>query len=97
MNLLEVLQGKAREIVEAPTPFAVTFTEEDFLALSDVNQLRAFKLTDKCNTVQQRSADLFKCKEECNEDNLYKVLEFCTLANPAIRGPVGKVFQRLQV
>lgn len=97
MNLLMVLQQKANAIIQAPTPFAVTFTEEDFLALTDIQQLRAFKMSSECSIASSRSTDLFQCKEACSERDLYRVLEFCTIANPAVRGPVGQVFPGLRV
>ena len=96
MEIYTILMEKQKVLQHYGLPTAAQFTLEEIETLSDVNLLRAFKLTHKFPQDYEKSANILECVGKIIAgDNIYRVLEFCIFKNKVLRMPVYSIFPRL--
>lgn len=97
MTLVEVLEEKKTQIIQKANPHLIEFSADDIKILSDVTQLRFFKLANSQPGEFQRSSDIWACCQAVSESgDLYRVLEFCVLKNKILEKSVWQVFEFLK-
>lgn len=92
---MQVLEDKFQQVKRAETYLDVGFSLEEIETLSDLGQLRAWKLEMEVPKGFQSSADIIQCFQELQSSDQFdflRTLEFCVLKNAVLKKPVYQVF-----
>lgn len=93
--VIDILNEKKQQLIKNDGLKDATFCKEDIDVLMDVNELRIFKVGNPMPKDFEFSASKEESIERVlNNDSIYRVLEYCVIAQPVLQISVGKVFKR---
>lgn len=90
----EILLQKRKQLLESGGAQDATFVKSDIDALLNLNELRMFKLKHTfpsdfkfCETKEE------SIQQVISSDDIYRILEYCVIAQPILQESVGVVFK----
>lgn len=97
LRVEDLLLEKQRECRSASAPNEVTFTTEEIEVLMDKVALNVFRMSNAPNLNFSPCETLSDCFQQIQiENNLYRVLEFCTKKNRVCQSTVYSIFAFLE-
>lgn len=96
MRVEEILKDKQTACRSVSTPNEVTFTTEEIETLTNRVSLNVFRMSNAPDSSIKPCSTLNTCFQKIQEeDNLYRVLEFCAKKNRVCQSTIYSIFNFL--